>query len=236
VKLYIYDKVTKEYKGTMDACLDPIKSKRLGREIIVIPPCCTLFPPVESTDKVNVFNTEKGIWELVEDNRGTLVYNKKNEVFVITELGPIPKEYSKEKHFILQEEKINKNSVVNEKYLKAYSEKIKAGKVMDNIGSLNKLKQLQENMSDETYATYNSTDGVPEILTKDEISYLYKYFYARSLLLPIKREEILKEIKLAKSKAQLEKVKIDFNVEKETETLAKKSIEDIDNYINGKLK
>ena len=237
MKLYVYDRKTKELIGSVEAHLDPLESIKVNREVYVIPPYCTPFIPLEAGDnKVNVFNTEKGIWELVEDNRGLQVYDKKGTPKIIEELGPVPTGYSKTKKYNLQEEKLKLTDSINVEYAKEYSKQITVGNITDNIDARVKLEELKKFVGDGKFGTYTTSEGTSVILSTDEIGYLSKYFYVRSLLLPIVRNELLKKIKQAKNKAQLEDIIIDFNVEKDTKALAKKSEEEINDFVRDSLK
>lgn len=237
MKLYLYNKETKELLGSAEAHIDPLESIKAGHEIFVIPPFSTPFPPLEAKKgKVNVFNEAKGVWELVEDNRGLEIFDKDGNSKVISELGEIPEGYSKTKKYNIQEEKLKLVEQVNAKYSDAQREAVEVGSVVDNIDARRKLEELKEFIGDNEFGTFNSSNGTPVILNKAEVEYLSKYFYVRSLLLPLRRNEIIKDIRKAKTKEALGKIKIDFDILKETEKLASKSDDALSEYIRKKLK
>ena len=237
MELYIYDKETKELVGTMEAQLDPVRSEKTKKEIYLIPPQTTPFPPLEAGEgKVNTFNEEKGFWELTEDNRGLEVFDKKGNSIILEELGPIPTGYSKTKPFIIQKERTELIAKVNEVYSNAQDEEITVNNFTGNIRARVRLDELMDFMGDNEFGSYDAPDGTSTILTRDEMNYASKYLYVRSLLLSLRKNEIIKEIKAAKSKKQLESVEIDFNVLKETKKLADKTDEEISTYIREKLK
>ena len=91
-------------------------------------------------------------------------------------------------------------------------------------------------IGDNEFGSYDSLpDGTSVILTRSEIEYAAQYIYVRSMLLAIRKNEIMKDIKTAKSKKQLEQINIDFNVLRETKKLASKTDEEISTYIRENL-
>jgi hypothetical protein len=74
MKLYHYKKNNGEYAGTTDAKLDPLESKRLGRDVYLIPAFATKEKPAPTLDRqVPVF--QDGKWIVKSDYRGVTVYN-----------------------------------------------------------------------------------------------------------------------------------------------------------------
>ena len=237
MKLYAYDKSTKELIGMMDAHIDPLASMAAQKEIYSIPPFTTPLPPLEGTKgKVNVFNDKKGYWELVEDNRGTVVYDKKGNASVIAVLGPVPEGYATTKKLNLQEEQTLLINELNVAFEKAQSTEVKIKNIVGNIDIRVKLEQLKVFIGEQEFGVLNLSDGTSKIVSKKEIEYASKYFYLRSLFLAIRKNELMKDIKSAKNKSQLEKIKINFNIEKEINGLIKKTDDEISNYIRRKLK
>ena len=105
--LYRYDKDTKEYIGSIPACLDPMASKREGKPVYVILQNSTTVEPMHVVGKASVFNG-KG-WDLIDDYRGKTVYRKSTGTpLIVTELGEIPLGYSLEKPVFIQDLKIEK--------------------------------------------------------------------------------------------------------------------------------
>ncbi len=236
MKLYVYNKSTKEYLGCEEARLDPLESAKRRLEVYVIPPFTTPIPPQETTDnKVNVFNEATGMWELIEDNRGLEVFDKKGESFIITELGEVPSGYSKSKPFNLQIAKIELITDVNLSYLKAQTEEVTVGDFTGNLESKVHLQDLKNFIGDAEFGAYDVPESNSVILTRETIEFLIKYFYVRSILLAIRKNEIIKKIKSAKSKKQLEAVSINFDVLSETKKIASKTEEEISEYIRKKL-
>ena len=45
MKVYEYSTETKEYIGEQEAILDPLESKKLGQNIYLLPPNCTMVKP-----------------------------------------------------------------------------------------------------------------------------------------------------------------------------------------------
>lgn len=95
MKVYEYSTETKEYIGEQEAILDPLESKKLGQNIYLLPPNCTMVkPPDFEEGTIPVFSENLNAWNLVEDNRGTKYwlntdkYGTPERVF--NELGSLP--------------------------------------------------------------------------------------------------------------------------------------------------
>jgi len=71
MKIYNYNRNTKEYISTSQATEDPLEKGKY-----LIPALATVV--AISTNKDNftqIFNEKKNVWEYIEDNRGKIVYN-----------------------------------------------------------------------------------------------------------------------------------------------------------------
>ena len=69
MNVYKYNEQTKEYISTEQAMLDPLETKKQGKNIYLLPANATFTAPTEPQDGyVNVWNGTA--WEQVEDNRG----------------------------------------------------------------------------------------------------------------------------------------------------------------------
>lgn len=69
MKAYIFDTVTKEYKGVMDLQIDPLETKKAKKTVYMYPPNVTgILPPESGEKEVAVFID--GAWKLVSDHRG----------------------------------------------------------------------------------------------------------------------------------------------------------------------
>lgn len=70
MQCYNYNPITGEYLHVSKCPLDPLESKRLGKEVGLLPANATFTPPPTAENgKVAVWNGTT--WELKEDNRGT---------------------------------------------------------------------------------------------------------------------------------------------------------------------
>lgn len=92
VLYYSYNPETLEYIGPPHECKI---SPRDGE--IVYPAFSTLsIPPSVKKGEVVIFNNGK--WDIVEDHRSELIYNKlTGELAIMTGIGKIPKEYTTQK-------------------------------------------------------------------------------------------------------------------------------------------
>lgn len=86
---YIYDEKTKEYIGTQNAFIDPLETKKQGKEVYLVPPNATDKKPLETKEnQAVIFNGTE--WEIVADYRNKTYYigTEKHEM---KELGDLPK-------------------------------------------------------------------------------------------------------------------------------------------------
>ena len=233
----IYDEYTKEYKYSMPLQIDPLESQLKGFEVYLIMPYSTFIEPIIEEGKVAVFDEKEQKWNLIEDNRGKLVYDKKTgEAFIINELGSIPKNYTLEKPFILQEEKIIKIKEAIKEYEEEQDKRISIGKITENINAKKDLDDLLVFIKDENFGTFETSDNESIILSKEEIEKYSHFFYVRSILLALKKEEIISQIKLCKNKTQLQKISFNFNIDKEIKEVELLNKEDFKVYIENKIK
>lgn len=65
---YHYDEHTKEYLRTEKAFLDPLETKRQGKDVYLLPAGATFIEPIPKDGYAAVWNGEA--WEHIEDNRG----------------------------------------------------------------------------------------------------------------------------------------------------------------------
>lgn len=87
MKIYIYDKKTKELKAEIEAPLDPLESAKQGKNIYMLPASATFVKPKQNTpNKINIWDGAK--WELLDDYRGYQIYNTSNkEIKTIENIG-----------------------------------------------------------------------------------------------------------------------------------------------------
>ena len=93
---YRFDPKTKEFLGCEKAYLDPLESKKQGKEVYLLPANSTFTEPLVLKENTACVLNGKA-WELVEDYRGKTVWKSYDESITITELGAIPDGYSLER-------------------------------------------------------------------------------------------------------------------------------------------
>ena len=65
MKVYHYDSITKEYSGISDARLDPLETKKQGKEIYLLPASATFDTPSKvSSNQVAIWQDKK--WKTVD--------------------------------------------------------------------------------------------------------------------------------------------------------------------------
>ena len=85
---YIYDEKTKEYIGTQNAFIDPLETKKQGKNVYLVPPNATDKKPLETKEnQAVIFNGSE--WEVVSDYRGKTYYLD-TEPHEMKELGDLP--------------------------------------------------------------------------------------------------------------------------------------------------
>ena len=85
---YTYDEKTKEFTGTQNAFIDPLESKKRGKNVYLLPRNATYEKPLETKEnQAVIFNGSK--WEIIADYRNKTYYIG-TEQHVMKELGDLP--------------------------------------------------------------------------------------------------------------------------------------------------
>lgn len=226
MRIYKYDVNTKEYLGYMEAYLDPLETVKQKRDVYVIPPNFTTIKPEQPKDDSTViFNGKE--WVMVEDNRGLKVYDKKSsKELVITELGAIPEGYSLEKPIFLEDLRTDCIGAIN----KAADEARRKVYVIKGIeGSVEILPELMKHLDEfGSFNVINIVQGNEDVqVTKEELEEAIKNLYIRSMLIPRRKKELLKEVNSCRSKSKLQEFVPNFNIEKEVNKLMKLTVEEL---------
>ena len=224
--LYKYDKRTREYLGYFEAYLDELESVIKGENVYVIPPCSTEVEPfIPKEGYTVVFNGSK--WVEVEDNRGLTVYSKDGEMLIISDLGPIPEDYLIEKPTTLKELKELKSNEIKIKYKNAVEEYIDLKGLKVSIKSSSYITKLLSMYSKE-YIKLNYEEGEESsIVNRNDLEEVSKYLYLRGMLLGKRKRELMNNLSKLKSKEDVLKFEVNFNVDKEVEEFLLLSIEEI---------
>ena len=101
MKIYNYDKTTKEYLFESEASLDPQATKNQGKEVYLIPDCATVKkPPSIQEHEVLIFDK---VWKIVSDFRGQYIVNSDMIPEIVEEIGNI-----KEGYIVITDEQAHK--------------------------------------------------------------------------------------------------------------------------------
>ena len=85
---YTYDAKTKEYTGTQNGFIDPLETKKQGKNVYLVPANATEKKPLETKEnQAVIFNGPE--WEIVADYRGQ-TYFIGAEQHEMKELGDLP--------------------------------------------------------------------------------------------------------------------------------------------------
>ena len=95
MRVYFYDKDTKEYLGFAPADKVPVASQRTGNFVPLVPAYATIIkPPVILDNQIQVFNNDLNEWEIFSDYRKNFCkIDKDLNVSEITEFGDISTDY-----------------------------------------------------------------------------------------------------------------------------------------------
>lgn len=86
---YTYDEKTKEYTGTQNGFIDPLETKKQGKNVYLVPANATDKKPLDvKENQAVIFNGSK--WEIVADYRNKTYYIG-TEKYEMKELGDLPK-------------------------------------------------------------------------------------------------------------------------------------------------
>lgn len=86
---YGYDKKTKEYVGTQNGFIDPLETKKQGKNVYLVPANATDKKPLKTKkNQAVIFNGSE--WEIVADYRNKTYYIG-TEKYEMKELGDLPK-------------------------------------------------------------------------------------------------------------------------------------------------
>ena len=86
---YTYDEKTKEYIGTQNGFIDPLETKKQGKNVYLVPANATDKKPLETKEnQAVIFNGSE--WEIIADYRNKTYYIG-TEQHVMKELGDLPK-------------------------------------------------------------------------------------------------------------------------------------------------
>lgn len=85
---YTYDKKTKEFTGTQNAFIDPLETKKQGKNVYLVPANATDKKPLETKEnQAVIFNGSE--WEIIADYRNKTYYIG-TEQHEMKELGDLP--------------------------------------------------------------------------------------------------------------------------------------------------
>lgn len=86
---YTYDEKTKEFTGTQNAFIDPLETKKQGKNVYLVPANATAKKPLKAKEnQAVIFNGSE--WEIVADYRNKTYYIG-TEQHEMKELGDLPK-------------------------------------------------------------------------------------------------------------------------------------------------
>lgn len=177
MKVYNYDKYTKEYISSEVAFKDIVASKREGKDIFLIPAFSTTVEPPslsEDENKVLVWNGEQ--WVKKDDYRGRVIYNvETGEQKVVESIGPLPLGYSLNNKPTLNQLKAQYLGLLKvniDKYLSNNIIEIPKVKLSFCYNSIKRLKnELDLNIT----VSRDDNNQIYSNLTEEQYNYIIKY-------------------------------------------------------------
>ena len=86
---YTYNEKTKEFTGTQNGFIDPLETKKQGKNVYLVPPNATDKKPLKTKkNQAVIFNGSE--WEIITDYRNKTYYIG-TEKYEMKELGDLPK-------------------------------------------------------------------------------------------------------------------------------------------------
>lgn len=94
VNCYYYSNLTMEYTGSGAAPLNPVATKREGKEVYSLPRCSTFTkPPRINKYKTALYIKESDTWQIVDDLRGEYIVNSEMTIQKVMQIGDLPAGY-----------------------------------------------------------------------------------------------------------------------------------------------
>lgn len=99
---YNYDKITREYTGSGVAEINPVATKREGKEVYYAPAYATLKkPPTVNKYKIPVYINDA--WIVKDDYRGAYICDDMLNIQIVSSIGELPEGF-----FVITEEEAQK--------------------------------------------------------------------------------------------------------------------------------
>ena len=218
---YTYDEKTKEYTGTQNGFIDPLETKKQGKNVYLKPANATDKKPLETKEnQAVIFNGSE--WEIVADYRNKTYYIG-TEQHEMKELGDLPKgatfEPVEPKKTLdeLKSEKLESlsdyaNQFDQYKCDKMYVISSVGGyKFNSDIRSQTNIQGLIDMMTDET-TLYRDYDNVFRTLTKAELTTLKNECLLNGQHLYQQKWDLQSKINACKSVEELDAIEIKFEM------------------------
>ena len=228
MKLYRYNKETKEYLETIEFSVAP------GDPIVMPNDCTTTEPPLSKDKEIVLFNGVTKSWKIEKDYRGLKGFNRiLKKPVEITEIGDLPLYFVTKLTPTFQEQKINKIQEIVIAYEETLQKEIKINKIPYKVAFIQIIQEaLSNSNTNEITLDFISEGYDVRVVTREKALEVLKQLKLRELLLTLKRDKLKKEVKEVKTPEDLKKIKIKFCISKDLKALANKNEEEIQAYIN----
>lgn len=219
---YTYDEKTKEYTGTQNAFIDPLETKKQGKNVYLVPANATEKKPLEAKEnQAVIFNGSE--WEIIADYRNKTYYIG-TEQHEMKELGDLPKGATfepVEPEKTLEELKAEKLEV-----LTAYAGQFDQYKCDDmyvtssiggykfnaDIRSQTNMQGLIDVLADDATTLYKDYDNEFRTMTKADLAVLKSECLQNGQYLYQQKWTLQTKINACTSKEELDAIEIKFEM------------------------
>lgn len=219
---YIYDEKTKEYTGTQNAFIDPLETKKQGKNVYLVPANATDKKPLKAKEnQAVIFNGTE--WEIIADYRGKTYYIG-TEQHEMKDLGDLPKGATFEP--VEPEKTLEELKAEKLEALTAYAGQFDQYKCDDmyvtssiggykfnaDIRSQTNMQGLIDVLADDATTRYKDYDNEFRTMTKADIAVLKSECLQNGQYLYQQKWTLQTKINACTSKEELDAIEIKFEM------------------------
>lgn len=219
---YIYDEKTKEFTGTQNAFIDPLETKKQGKNVYLVPANATDKKPLKTKkNQAVIFNGSE--WEIIADYRGKTYYIG-TEQHEMKELGDLPKGATFEP--VEPEKTLEELKAEKLEALTAYSGQFDQYKCDDmyvtssiggykfnaDIRSQTNMQGLIDVLADDATTLYKDYDNEFRTMTKADLAVLKSEGLQNGQYLYQQKWTLQAKINACTSKEELDAIEIKFEM------------------------
>lgn len=219
---YIYDEKTKELIGTQNGFIDPLETKKQGKNVYLVPANATDKKPLKTKkNQAVIFNGSE--WEIIADYRGKTYYIG-TEQHEMKELGDLPKGATFEP--VEPEKTLEELKAEKLEALTAYAGQFDQYKCDDmyvtssiggykfnaDIRSQTNMQGLIDVLADDASTLYKDYDNEFRTMTKADLAVLKSECLKNGQYLYQQKWTLQPKINACTSKEELDAIEIKFEM------------------------